>query len=443
VLPYARPPTIMTPDGPAPDAAAHDTLPPGRRTWRRDVIDGVTRRFALAALPALALAIVARTIRGEWVLVALIAVSLAATATTLSHRLSARARVGVIVGALVWTNAFVMVYGHQVPFHGVLIPVASSFAALMGGTRWGWWTLGLTSATWLCPWLLAMTGAPTPFDVVWPTQYVRLWFFLTSLTAGLVATIGHVTRHLEAAVDHSDRLLERVRIEAREVQALAGRVREAEEGERRRLAHELHDDFGQRLTALRMKLQLSQLRPDQGAAAVGDCIAISEELLRDVRAFARGLRPPLLDEVGLGPALQALIDGHVDRSAFAVTLDVPDRLPRLPPSTELAAYRVVQEALANVLRHSAATRLSLAARVEGRDLAVWLIDDGRGFEPGRAADATPGQHLGLVSMRERAAFAGGSLEIESAPGRGTSVCLRVPVTSAAAPAPARASMVAS
>ena len=166
------------------------------------------------------LAIGARAVRREWVLVALIAVTLAATAMTLSHRLSPRARVGVIVGALVWTNAFVMVYAQQIPFHGALIPVSASFAALMGGTRWGWWTLAAASVTWLVPWLLAMAGAPALFDIAWPSQYVRLWFFLTSLTAGLVATIGHVTQHLEAAVDHSDRLLDRVRTEAGEVQAL-------------------------------------------------------------------------------------------------------------------------------------------------------------------------------------------------------------------------------
>ncbi|MEO5819299.1 MAG: sensor histidine kinase [Vicinamibacteraceae bacterium] len=421
----------MTPDGLAPDAAAHDSTPPGVRTWRRDVIDGVTRRFALAALPALVLALVARAVRGDWDQVALIAVTLTATATTLSHRLSPRARVGVIVSALVWTNAFVMVYGRQIPFHGTLIPLAASFAALMGGARWGWWTLGLTSATWLIPWVLAMVGAPPLFDIAWSSQYLRLWFFLTSLTAGIVATITHVTRHLEASIEHSDALLERVRAEARAVQALAGRVREAEEDERRRLARDLHDDFGQRLTALRMKLQLFRLRPDQRTAAIDDCVTISEELLHDVRAFARGLRPPLLDEVGLGPALHALVDAHVDRAAFVVTVDVPERLPRLPPSIELAAYRVVQEALANVLRHAAASRLSLAARRDGGELAVWVIDDGRGFDPGQATCATPGQHLGLVSMRERAEFAGGSLEVDSAPGRGTTVCLRIPLAAAA------------
>jgi signal transduction histidine kinase len=399
--------------------------PAGVHAWRRDVIDGVTRRFAFAAIPALTLAVVARAMRGERVLASLVAVSLVATAATLSHRLSTRARVGIVVGTLVWTNAFATVYAQQVPFHGTLVPVASSFAALMGGARWGWWTLGLTSVTWLIPWLMLMSGA-APFPIAWPTQYIRLWFFLTSLTAGLVATIAHVTRHLEASVEHSDTLLERVLQEARAVQALAGRVREAEESERRRLARELHDDFGQRLTALRMKLQLSKLRPDQRTAAIDDSIIMSEELLQDVRAFAHGLRPPLLDEVGLGPALRTLVEAHVDPAASLLTIDVPERLPRLPPPIELAIYRVVQEAIANVVRHSGATRLSVAARIEDGGLIVWVIDNGRGFRPEQVSDAGH-SHLGLVSMRERAAFARGRLDVESSPGRGTRLCLRVPV----------------
>jgi signal transduction histidine kinase len=398
--------------------------PAGVHAWRRDVIDGVTRRFAFAAIPALALALVARAIRGDWELAALVGVALVATAATLSHRLPARARVGVVVGTLLFLNTFVTIYGRDIPFHGTLVPIASTFAALMGGARWGWWTLAVTSLTWFLPWLLLMSGTPL-FDIPWPTQYLRLWFFLTSLTAGLVATIAHVTRHLEASVEHSDMLLGRVREEARGVQALTGRVREAEENERRRLAHELHDDFGQRLTALRMKLQLSKLRPDQRTAAVDDCILMSEELLQDVRTFARGLRPPLLDEVGLGPALRALVEAHVDPAASLMTIDVPERLPRLAPPIELAVYRVVQEAMANVVRHAEATRLSVAARIEDGVLAVWVIDNGRGFRPEQVIAAEQ-SHLGLVSMRERAAFAGGRLEVESSPGRGTKLCLRVP-----------------
>jgi len=427
----------MNADGFAPDATSRDSLPgpvaetapANPRAWRRDVVEGVTRRFAFAAVPALGLGLVARSLRHEWDIAAVLAVTLVGVAVALSPRLPPRVRITLIVGLFIWANGFLMVYARVTPFHGALMPTAVGFAALMGGERWGWWTLAVTSATWLAPWVMLEAGWPLWVDIAWPSQYLRVWFFHASIAAGLVATIGHVTRHLEAAVERSVALLERVRTEALAVQALAGRVREAEEDERRRLARELHDDFGQRLTALRMKLQLSRLRPDQRSTAIDDCVAISEELLHDVRAFARGLRPPLLDEVGLGPALQALIDAHVDRSAFVVTLGVPDRLPRLPPPIELAVYRVVQEALANCLRHAGARRLSLAARCDDGELSVWLIDDGRGFDPRRAAGATPGQHLGLVSMRERAAFAGGRLDVESAPGRGTTICLRVPLTS--------------
>jgi signal transduction histidine kinase len=401
------------------------------KTWRRDVIEGVTYRFALAVLPALSLGLVARTARREWPLVGLLAVTLIAAATTLSRRLSSRARVAVIVGTIIWANGFLLFWAREIPFHGTLIPMGAGFAALMGGPRWGWWTLLLTSAPWLGAWIVLMGGGQPPMEIPWPSQYLRLWFFVTSLTAGLVATINHVTRHLEMTIEHSETLIARVTVEAHEVQALAGRVREAEETERRRLAHELHDDFGQRLMALRMKLQLSKLRPDQRVAAIDDCIVMSEELMQDVRTFARGLRPPLLDEVGLGPALRALVEGHVDPSASVRTIDVPERLPRLPPSIELAVYRVVQEAIANVVRHSGATRLSVAARVEDGEIVVWVIDNGRGFRPDQVHAAQA--HLGLVSMRERAGFAGGRLEVDSSPGRGTRLAVRVPI---AAPAPA-------
>ena len=180
----------------------------------------------------------------------------------------------------------------------------------MGGWRWGALALVLLSGTWLVPLVLVAAGLPSPIDIPWPSQYLRLWFLHTSLSTGLVATIRHVLGFLETSLARGDHLLERVRVEARAVQALAGRVKEAEESERSRLARELHDDFGQRLTALKMKLQLSRPAPGPQTAAIDECVAISEDLLRDVRSFARGLRPPLIDEVGLGPALRALFEQH-------------------------------------------------------------------------------------------------------------------------------------
>jgi signal transduction histidine kinase len=154
-----------------------------------------------------------------------------------------------------------------------------------------------------------------------------------------------------------------------------------------------------------------------------------------VRSFARGLRPPLIEEVGLGPALRALFEQHAGSPVVSLSIEGTDDIPRLPASSELAAYRVFQEALANALRHAGASRLSLAMRLDAGAVVISLTDDGRGFEPRDAARAAAGgQHLGLVSMRERAAFIGAELDVKSAPGQGTTVRLRVPPAPAPAPA---------
>jgi signal transduction histidine kinase len=399
----------------------------GFRSWQRDVIDGVTRRIAIAAIPGLVAAIIVRTLRGDWVLVALVGWAAVALAAPLSPKIRPQTRALIIVAVFVWCNAVVMVYGREIPFHGIFIPMGAAFAALMGGLRWGAWTLAVLSATWLLPWLLVVSGLPAPFEIAWQSQYLRLWFMYTCLSAGIVASILHVIRHLEQSLERGDRLVERVRIEARAVQALTGRVREAEEIERGRLARELHDDFGQRLTALRMKLQLAQMKPQTPASTLDECVTISEDLLRDMRSFARGLRPPLLDEVGLAPALRALFELHSGGPALALDLDIPTDAPRLPQSTELAIFRVFQEALANVLRHADATRLSLELKSDDRSVTARLTDNGRGFDPLDAERASAsGHHLGLVSMQERAAFIGAELEVSSAPGRGTTIRLRVP-----------------
>ena len=204
--------------------------------------------------------------------------------------------------------------------------------------------------------------------------------------------------------------MERVRIEARAVQALTGRVREAEESERGRLARELHDDFGQRLTALRMKLQLAQMKPQTPASTLDECVTISEDLLRDMRSFARGLRPPLLDEVGLAPALRALFELHSGGPALALDLDIPTDAPRLPQSTELAIFRVFQEALANVLRHADATRLSLELKSDDRSVngqadRQWsgLRSARRGAGVGERPSSRPREHAGTGRVHRRRA----------------------------------------
>jgi signal transduction histidine kinase len=401
--------------------------PTGVPQWRREVIDGVTRRFALVVVPALALGATARVWSADWDL-ALFALSvmLAAAATALPG-VHLRLRVGLIVGLFVVTNAILVFYAREIPFHGILMPMGAAFAALVGGLRVGLWTLAALSAPWLVPIGLVLAGRPSQIDLPQPIHAFRLWLLYTGVAAGVVSTLDLVIRSLEASLIQGHELSERVEIEGRAAQALASRVTEAEERERERLAHELHDDFGQRLTALLMQLQMAKATPERMVRAVEDSANLAEGLLRDVRTVSRGLRPPLLDEVGLIPALRAMCELHAGVPAVSVAIDVPETLARLPRSAELAAYRVFQEALANVVHHAEATTATLGITHVQDHLTIVLTDDGRGFDPHAAGrEAAAGQHLGLVGMRERATFIGAELVVRSRPRHGTSVRLRIP-----------------
>ncbi|HET7692094.1 MAG TPA: PAS domain S-box protein [Gemmatimonadota bacterium] len=215
--------------------------------------------------------------------------------------------------------------------------------------------------------------------------------------------------------------------ERRALQAFgAGAVRAAEE-ERQRIARELHDDTAQRLAGLMLMLKaasrtedakerearIEQVREEIGAAADA------------VRRIARGLRPPILDEFGLPAALESLV--RTLRHAHGLDIDLSMERPvgRLHPDSELAMYRIVQEALSNAIRHSGASRVAVALHEEDHVLRAEVRDDGRGFATERPF-SDDGQGLGLVGMRERARNAGGTLEIDGAPGAGTRVRVTLP-----------------
>ena len=421
----------MSGDRLAARAASSETdVPPVAASvpqWRREVIDGVTRRFALVVVPALALGATARVWSADWDLAALaLSIMLAAAATALPA-VRLRLRVALIVGLFIAANVGTVVYARELPFQGILMPMGAAFATIVGGLRVGLWTLAALSAPWLVTIGFVLAGRPSPIDLPQPVHALRLWLLYTGVAAGVVSTVDLVIRSLEASLTEGHELRERVESEGRAAQALASRVTEAEERERERLAHELHDDFGQRLTALLMQLQMARATPDRMARAVEDSATLTEGLLRDVRTVSRGLRPPLLDEVGLIPALRAMCELHAGMPAISVAIDVPDTLARLPRSAELAAYRVFQEALANVVHHAEAKSATLGITHVHDHLTIVLTDDGRGFDPRAAGrEAAGGQHLGLVGMRERATFIGAELVVRSAPRHGTSVRLRIP-----------------
>jgi two-component system sensor histidine kinase UhpB len=213
--------------------------------------------------------------------------------------------------------------------------------------------------------------------------------------------------------------------------ALAQGLIALQESERAALARELHDEMGQRCTALRIETAvLRQCAADDRAgmlAAAARADASAQALYQSVRELLQRLRPAQLDELGLVPALQALCEGWELRSGLACIflhegLDEAGH-DDLPDAVEVAVYRIAQEALTNALRHAHATTFRLRLVRSGAVLQLEASDDGCGMDPG-----VPRRGLGLLGARERAAALGGTLTLGSAPGQGVRLTLRLPLT---------------
>jgi signal transduction histidine kinase len=201
------------------------------------------------------------------------------------------------------------------------------------------------------------------------------------------------------------------------------RVVAAQELERTRLARELHDETGQALTSILLGLKpLEQLAT---TAEARDAVAHVRDLvvstLQDVRRLAVELRPSALDDFGLVPALERLAGSWGEHAGVEVDLEARLDDERLPGEVETTLYRIVQEALTNIARHADASRVSILLTRKNGGVAAVVEDDGRGFEPAEA------EGLGLVGMRERVALAGGRLQVETAPGSGTTLVAEVPL----------------
>jgi signal transduction histidine kinase len=202
------------------------------------------------------------------------------------------------------------------------------------------------------------------------------------------------------------------------------RVVQAQEAERKRLARELHDETGQALTSILLGLKpLEQVGDDRVAEAVASVRELVVSTLQDVRRLAVELRPAALDDFGLLPAVERLT--HTFREQTGMHVELESRLPeqRLPAEVETALYRIIQEALTNVVKHSGASRVSILLTERDHGVAAMVEDDGMGFETETERD----DGLGLVGMRERIGLVGGRLHIESSTGAGTTIVAEVPV----------------
>jgi signal transduction histidine kinase len=242
------------------------------------------------------------------------------------------------------------------------------------------------------------------------------------LKHGLARLASAVRRALEERREHERHLATRRALEGSEesLRALSRRLLEVQEEERGRLARDLHDDVGQALTAL--KIQLESLARGAGpiAGRVLECVETTRHTLERVRQLSLSLRPLQLDDLGLAAALRSHLDRQASIGALTPHFDAADAPQGVAAEVETACFRVAQEAITNVLRHAAARNLWLRLFTAGGRLALSVRDDGKGFdlETARRRGAA-GASLGLVGMEERAALAGGTLEVRSAPGQGT------------------------
>jgi len=208
------------------------------------------------------------------------------------------------------------------------------------------------------------------------------------------------------------------------LQILSRRLVSAQENERRHIARELHDQIGQALTVAQMNLQAAS-QPGKGrerASRLKECLDVVESALAQVHDLSLNLRPSMLDDLGLVPALRWLTQRQASLADLSCEINADHLSNHLDPMVKTECFRVAQEALTNIIRHAKAHRVTVELKNEEDFLHLHVRDDGVGFDVNAVREqAVRGASLGLLSMEERAALAGGGLEFKSAPGQGTEV----------------------
>ncbi|MFO0707075.1 MAG: PAS domain S-box protein [Nitrospira sp.] len=248
----------------------------------------------------------------------------------------------------------------------------------------------------------------------------------------ILGTAMDVTGRLKAE-ERQQRLLAELVAARERLQALSRQLLQLQEEERRQIARDLHDEIGQALTLLRADLTEAR-RAVEGSAPrmagerleVG--LATADSLIERVRAMSLDLRPAMLDDLGLPDTIRWFVDRIARRAGWVTTVAVDDALEDLPKPVALVAFRILQESLTNTLRHAAARSVAVEAARQDGELHLTVRDDGQGFDVERAwKRAGQGGSVGLLSMQERLHMFGGEVTLNSRPGAGTTVQIRIPL----------------
>jgi two-component system sensor histidine kinase UhpB len=243
--------------------------------------------------------------------------------------------------------------------------------------------------------------------------------------------MGDIVDRVRDITRANERLFARLIEGERRFRGLAKAVWKVQEEEQRRLARELHDGLGQTLTALthqleRLREKLDPALPPELAARLADSVEMARLALNESRELSRLLRPPVLDDLGLAAALSWLARTLEQRTGLKVDLDLELGAERLDSDLETLVFRLIQEALTNVLKHAGVKRAAVTLRRTADALELTVSDAGQGFDP-RVALAGGATSSGLRGMRDRLELFGGRLDLASAPGEGTRLAAVVPL----------------
>jgi signal transduction histidine kinase len=247
-------------------------------------------------------------------------------------------------------------------------------------------------------------------------------FLLDTIVSQLTIAIENATRYGES--------------QARETLRgeLLHQVVSAQERERQRIARELHDGTGQALTALGLGFAAAsenvRHNPQLAVSQLTELKTMSTQALQELRDLIRDLRPSLLDDLGLVPALQSQVQSFADRTGVKAEFVLNGRRQRVQSEIETIVFRIAQEALSNVAKHASASQVTVQVGFDDSLLNLAVVDDGAGFEPKTIFEAPDGsrQVWGLLGMQERVALVGGSCMVHSQPGQGTTVKVSIPIT---------------
>jgi len=281
-------------------------------------------------------------------------------------------------------------------------------------------------------WGIAQSRLPATSQILFrePSAWERYEVYIVGAVTALLAQAALIAgllihrakrQHAEQQMRHSQAAL---RKSYERVRNLGSRLLNAQEGERSRIARELHDDISQQLAVLTWDLKLlGRTVQGHGEAVAADAVKRAEEVVTSVRDLSHRLHPARLRLVGLVEALDGL-QSELSRPDVTITFAHENVPPMLAPDLNLCLFRIVQEALQNALKYSKAHKVSVDLRGTSDAIALTIVDDGVGFD----VDAVWGKGLGLISMLERVEAIGGTLEIRSSPGAGTRLEVRVPAS---------------